>query len=752
MARSNGHDRVEPHFGPTREDEVSAGAPAAPAPVDPERDRPPRRDRPGGARRTEPAFGPPAAERHDGPAGGFAPEPPPARAARQGALRRVANRKAKSGGRGPARNASKPQKARRRRSFIGHLFRLGLTLCFAGALAVLGVVAYHFSLLPPLDQLTVPKRAPNVAILAADGSLIANKGDMGGREVRISELPPYVPKAFVAIEDRRFYEHHGVDPLGVARAMLRNVSRGGISQGGSTLTQQLAKNLFLTQDRTLSRKIQEVILSLWLEQRYTKDQILEMYMNRVYFGAGAYGVEAAAHRYFGKPAKDLTLAEAAMLAGLVQAPARLAPTRNPEGAQSRARLVLAAMADEGFITERQAKNALMTPAVAVKPGAGRSASYAADYVMEVLDDFVGKIDRDVVVHTTIDMPLQTAAEAALNEELGRQGGRLGATQGAVVTLAADGAVKALVGGRNYADSQFNRATRARRQPGSVFKPFVYLAALEAGLTPDTVRDDSPVSVGDWSPANFSRRYSGPVTLMTAMAHSLNTIPVKLALELGPKQVVRAAQRLGVTSPLAANASIALGTSEVTPLELTAAYAAFANGGIGVVPYVIESVSTPDGKNIYKRMPNSLGPVINPRVEGMINAMLRAVTTSGTASKAKLPGWDVGGKTGTSQDFRDAWFVGFTNQLVTTVWIGNDDNSPMKRVTGGSLPLDVWNRVMPVASRNLKPGPLPGVPWIPAPPPAGLVAASQPDAGQAPPPAVAAPPRREPNFFERLFGG
>jgi len=700
--------------------------------------------------RREPSFDDGASPAPRQSASGFAPAATERMTGDAGAGKRVARGGQKSGRKSRAPRGKAPR-ARRSRSFIGHLFRLGFSLAIIAMLGLAGVIGYHFSLLPPMDQLTVPKRAPNVAILAADGSLIANKGDMGGREVRLKELPPYLPKAFVAIEDRRFYEHYGVDPAGVARALLRNVSAGGVSQGGSTLTQQLAKNLFLTQERTMSRKIQELILSVWLERKFSKDQILELYLNRVYFGAGAYGVEAAAHRYFGKDARDVTIAEAAMLAGLVQAPARLAPTRNPEGAQARAQLVLTAMANEKFITEQQAKGAIMTPATAVKPGGTRSANYAADFVMDVLDDFVGKIEQDVQVRTTIDMPLQMSAEAALNDELSKQGAKLGAHQGAVVTLASDGALKALVGGRSYAASQFNRATNARRQPGSAFKPFVYLTAIEHGITPDAVREDGPVSAGGWSPSNYSRRFSGPMTLLTAMAHSINTIPVKLTLELGPKAVVRTAQRLGITSPLQPNASIALGTSEVTPIELTAAFAAFSNGGIGVIPYVIESVQTTDGKSLYKRMPNSLGPVITPKNEGMINAMLRQVATSGTGSKAKLPGWEIGAKTGTTQDFRDAWFMGFTNQLVTGVWIGNDDNSSMKKVTGGSLPLDVWNRVMQVASRNLKPGPLPGIPWTPAPAPAAGWASAQQqgEGGQAPQPQ---PQRREPNFFERLFGG
>ncbi|WP_244642109.1 transglycosylase domain-containing protein [Chelatococcus reniformis] len=661
----------------------------------------------------------------------------------------MASRRARTSG------TRRPERTRRRRSFVGHVIRFAFLLGLWAVIGVAGIVAYQFAKLPPIDQLAVPKRAPNIAIVAADGSLIANKGDTGGRAIDIKELPPYLPKAFVAIEDRRFYDHMGIDPAGIVRALLRNVSAGGVSQGGSTLTQQLAKNLFLTQDRTMSRKIQEAILSIWLEQKFSKDQILELYLNRVYFGSSAYGIEAAAHRYFGKPAKDVTLAEAAMLAGLVQAPSRLAPNRNPEAAQARAGLVITAMVQAGFITDQKAKAAMMTPAMPVKHAGPGSANYAADYVMDVLDDFVGAVEQDIVVRTTIDPALQTTAERALVEELGQKGGKFGVTQGAVVTLAADGALKALVGGRNYADSQFNRATVARRQPGSSFKPFVYLAAVEHGLTPDTVREDGPVNIRGWTPENYSRRYSGPMTLSTALAHSINTVAVKLGVEVGAKSVVRTAQRLGITSPMQNNASIALGTAEVTPIEMVAAYTAFANGGIGVIPYVITSVKQTDGKTLYTRVPTSLGPVIDPKAVGMMNAMLREVITGGTGKSASLPGWDTAGKTGTSQDFRDAWFIGYTSQVVTGVWLGNDDNSPTRHASGGSLPVDVWNRVMKVATRNLKPTPLPGIPYIRAP---AVAWSDAPRAAQAQPEqrndgtGVARPPAREKNFFEKLFGG
>src|SRR5215217_2925977 len=413
---------------------------------------------------------------------------------------------------GPARKERGGKPPRKRRSILSRLVYGAVVAGIWGVIAVSGIIAYHAAQLPPIDQLAVPKRPPNIAILAADGTLLANRGETGGRTVAIKELPPYLPKAFVAIEDRRFYDHLGVDPVGIARALMRNLTSRGVAQGGSTLTQQLAKNLFLTQERTASRKIQEAILALWLERTYTKDQILELYLNRVYFGAGAYGVEAAAQRYYGKSARTVSLSEAAVLAGLVQAPSRLAPNRNPEAAQSRAELVLAAMNDLGFITAGMIKTALGAPAQTVRPRGAGTANYAADYVMDVLDDFVGTIESDVVVTTTLDPAAQFAAERALVDELNAQGQRYGVSQGALVAMQPDGALKALVGGRDYDGSQYNRATAARRQPGSAFKPFVYLAALERGLTPDTVREDAPLSIRGWAPENYTRDYRGPVTL------------------------------------------------------------------------------------------------------------------------------------------------------------------------------------------------------------------------------------------------
>jgi penicillin-binding protein 1A len=592
-------------------------------------------------------------------------------------------------------------------------------------IALIGALVWVGIHLPPIQSLEIPKRPPSVLIVGVNGATLATRGDMGGAAVPIGELPAYVPNAFVAIEDRRFYSHHGVDPFGILRAVVKDVLRRGASQGGSTITQQLAKNLFLTQERTVSRKLQEVALALWLEHKFTKAQILELYLNRVYFGAGAYGVEAAAQRYFGKSAKHLSLAEGAMLAGLVQSPSRLAPSHNPEGAERRARLVLAAMAELKMISPDAERVALAHPARAVRTLTAGSVNYIADWVMDAVNDLVGTFDEDIVVETSIDPALQATAERALIDVLQQKGDRLGISEGSLVAMTPDGVVRALVGGRNYGESQFNRAISARRQPGSAFKPFVYLTALEHGLTPDTLRDDAPIAVKGWKPENYEREYRGPVTLTQALANSLNTVSVRLTLELGPAAVIRTAYRLGITSPLQPNASIALGTSEVSPIELVAAYASFANGGFAISPHVVERVRGADGKILYAPSDQMLGRVIDARYVGMMNTMMRQTLVSGTARHADLPGWPAAGKTGTSQDYRDAWFVGYTSHLVTGVWLGNDDNAPTRKATGGGLPVEIWSRVMKAAHQGITPTALPDTDGFGAPIAAASPADPQP---------------------------
>src|SRR5215212_3468414 len=608
----------------------------------------------------------------------------------------------------PRASPAREKRKSGRRARIG-LFRLFYWTAVLGlwtGIALIGVVVWVGAHLPALQALEIPKRPPTIEITGLDGSLLATRGEIPGANVSLKDVPPYLPKAFIAIEDRRFYSHWGVDPWGIARAAIANLLHRGVSQGGSTLTQQLAKNLFLTQERTLQRKLQELELALWLERKHSKAAILELYLNRVYFGSGAYGVEAAAQRYFGKSAKNVTLAEAAMLAGLVKSPSRLAPNRNPEGAEKRAQVVLAAMAEAKFITQAQVQASTGHASFKVRPVGAGTINYVADWIGEVLDDLVGQIGQNIVVETTIDPKLQSVAEAAIIDELAAKSVKFNVSQGALVAMTSEGAVRAMVGGRNYSDSQYNRAVTAKRQPGSAFKPFVYLTALEAGLTPETIRQDAPLDLKGWRPENYTHEYFGAVTLTQALAMSLNTVAVRLGLEVGPKNVVRTAHRLGISSKLEANPSIALGTSEVSVIELVGAYAPFANGGLGVSPHVVTKIRTNEGKLLYVRQPDQLGQVIEPRHAAMMNTMMQETLLSGTARKAEIPGWMAAGKTGTSQDFRDAWFIGYTANLVTGVWLGNDDNSPTKKATGGGLPVEVWSRFMRSAHQGVPVATLP----------------------------------------------
>ena len=649
----------------------------------------------------------------------------------------------------------------KKRGFFGTIFTWLVVLGVWGMLAGIAVVAWYAAHLPPLSDLRVPDRPPNVQIVGTDGETLVNRGAMG-RALRIEEMPAHLKQAVMAIEDRRFYSHFGVDPIGIGRALVRNIVGGGVSEGGSTITQQLAKNLFLTHERSIERKIQELVLSLWIEARFSKDQILELYLNRVYLGAGTYGVEAAARRYFGKSARDVTLHEAAILAGLLQAPSRLAPSRNPRAAEARARVVLGAMADAGYIRPETASLTGRQTVRVVPPDAtGASVGYAADWIMDQLASLVGTISSDIVVETTIDPSLQREAERALRETLDRSGERMGVSQGAIVTMDANGAVRALVGGRSYAESQFNRAVTARRQPGSAFKPFVYLAALERGMTPDTRRDDTPITIRGWSPENYTREYRGSTSLRDALALSLNTIAVKLGVEVGPRAVVRAAERLGIGSDLQANPSISLGTSEVSLLELTGAYVPFANGGSGVIPHVVRSIRTVEGRVLFRRAGSGAGRVVSAANVAQMNAMLAHATAVGTARRAHVPGWPVAGKTGTSQEFRDAWFVGYTAALVTGVWIGNDDSSPTRRAGGSGLPTEIWSRVMTSAHRGLSPMALPGAGEAPAPPTPGertiddilLGTTPQERGGRRPPaPVEVGSCPFDGNFLACVFGG
>ncbi len=590
--------------------------------------------------------------------------------------------------------------------FIRRVVYWCIVLGIWAGIGVAGLVFYYGSRMPSASTWAIPDRPPNVKITAVDGSVMANRGTTGGEALALEDMSPYIPEAIVAIEDRRFYSHYGVDPLGLARAFVTNLTSGHMVQGGSTLTQQLAKNLFLSPDRTLERKVQEVLLALWLEQKYTKDQILAMYLNRVFFGSNAYGVEAASRRYFNKSARDVNLGEAALLAGLVKAPSRLSPARDPEAANARAQVVLQAMRDQGYVTDDEVKTAMsQTPAKAKRYWSG-AGHYVADMVMDELPGLIGDVKEDIVVDTTIDKTLEKRAEQSLTDVLNKDGAKLDASQAALVSIDGTGAIRALVGGRDYADSQFNRAVKAKRQPGSSFKPFVYAAALEKGLTPFSVFNDAPIRIGDWTPENYEKKYNGQVTLATALAKSLNTVAAQLVMYDGPDQVIKLAHRLGIESELQPNASIALGTSEVSLMELTGAYAAFMNGGYKATPHVIRRVTTADGsKVLYENTYDNPPRVLSETIAANMNAMMMGVIDQGTGKSAKIPGWQAAGKTGTTQNSRDALFVGFTSNLTTGVWFGNDDGKPMKKVTGGGLPAKAWQTFMVAAHKGLSPAPL-----------------------------------------------
>jgi penicillin-binding protein 1A len=603
----------------------------------------------------------------------------------------------------------------RRRSSLRFAVIAALTcLCFVIGLAF----SYWLSELPDSTNLLAYEPGKDITLIDAKGHTIARRGLTQGEKVEVGELPSYVGNAFIAIEDRRFRSHFGIDPVGLARAAYTDFARGGFVQGGSTLTQQLAKNLFLRPDRTLNRKIEEALLAIRLENVYSKDEILTLYLNRVYFGAGVYGIEAASERFFGKPARQLSLIEAAVLAGSVKAPSRFNVAVSAEAALSRAVVVLDAMVEAGFIDsdtrEAAAKTKPTIPRDLATPGAG----YFIDYAISLVPALAGKAQERLIVETTLDLDLQGAAEKALTAGLTREGRRLSANQGAMVAMTPDGAVRALVGGRSYDESPFNRATEAMRQPGSAFKPFVYLAALEHGHKPGDEVFDGPVTVGNWRPDNYEGEYEGTITLAHALAHSSNSASVRLTDEVGPATVVSVAHRLGINAALHAVPSLALGTSEVTPLELTSGYAAFANGGTGVAPYVITRIRTISGKVLYERPGTSAARVMSPENNAEMTQMMMGTVFDGTGKAAALSGRAIAGKTGTSQDYRDAWFVGFSADYVCGVWIGNDGGAPMKKATGGGLPARIFKAFMTDAERGLPPQPLAGMVLIAAdePPP------------------------------------
>jgi len=573
------------------------------------------------------------------------------------------------------------------------------------AIAFGGLIVFYSVTLPDPLLAGLKNRGQAIRVLANDGSLIAERG-LAKNYVRLSKLPNVVGQGIIAIEDRRFYSHFGFDPFGFVRAMVVNARAGRLLQGGSTITQQLAKNLFLSSERTFSRKLQEMGLALWLETKFSKDEILELYLNRVYFGHQAYGIDQAARTYFGKQAKDLGLAEAAMLAGLLKAPSKLNPKRNYKLAKIRADLVLGAMREEGFITSLSAKTASVMPAKLRQRYLPINSNYIADWIAELVPEYVSDFSSDIVVKTSIDPLLQRSANKAVVSHLKRAGRKRQVSQAAMVMMSPDGGIRAMVGGRDYQKSQFNRAIHSKRQTGSVFKPIVYLAALEAGYQRASVVNDRPTRFNKWKPKNYKNKYRGKIDLETALSVSSNVVAVKLMGSVGVNKTIETAKRLGLGGNFSKDLSLALGTTEQSLMDMTAAYVPFANGGRGVVPFVITKISTVQGKVLYQSRQLNLGQVMAARHVNEMNGMLRRVVRTGTGKQARIISarghHDFAGKTGTTQNFKDGWFVGYSSYYIAGVWVGNDNGRPMKKVTGGGLPVQIWSEAMSHAHMALNP--------------------------------------------------
>ncbi len=589
------------------------------------------------------------------------------------------------------------------------LSRWGLGIS-ASATLVLGFALIMTTIAVPNPMVhRKSERAPVIRMLGTDGAVLYERG-VAYDYMPIDLLPKHVVDAVVATEDHRFFDHWGLDPIGFGRAMLTNLRAGRYAQGGSTLTQQLAKNLFLNSDRRLSRKAEELYLAFWLELRLSKKDILELYLNRVYFGGGAYGIEGAARRYFNKSARDLTVIEAAVLGGVLKAPSKFSPLSSPPLARARARVVVQKMLKAGYLSDDQAKHATGELIAFHNPAAGRELTgyeSAVDYVLERLPPLSNVTASEIIIETSIDGGLQKRAQQRLTALLAAEGTASQVNQGALVVMDPDGAIKAMVGGRNYTESQFNRASRAKRQPGSSFKPFVYLAALERGLTPDSTVYDLPLSIKGWSPRNENGTYRGAMSLRQALTQSVNSVAVRLHMDSGSRRTIEVANRLGIRSELRDGPSLALGTSEVTLLEMTGAYAVLANGGNQIEPHAIERVKTGSGVIIYQRPVRVPARVVGEIQVGQMSDMLNSALVNGTGKRAALERHPAAGKTGTSQDFRDAWFVGYTSYLVGGVWFGNDNGQAMNRIMGGSLPARLWHDVMAPAHAARQPKPLPG---------------------------------------------
>ncbi len=583
-------------------------------------------------------------------------------------------------------------------SMLGWLFKWCFVLGIWCTLILGLILAWYASELHDITQNPQFTRQTSITVLANDGSVIARYGELKGKNVSVKDLPPHLIYAVLATEDRRFYNHFGIDPIGLLRAFYVNFRYKSLVQGGSTITQQLAKNLFLSHEKTFKRKIQEALLALWLEYELSKDDILSAYLNRVYMGSGAYGVDAAARIYFKKPAQNLTLEESAVLAGLLKAPSRYSPLSNPKASKNRAGVVLKAMSDAGYLTKELVENThtQQTPdhLPKRKPKDGNAARYFSDWVVEHIDELIGTPENDIVIETTLDPDIQKVTAEKLSSTIRKQGKERHIEQGAAVIMRPDGAVVAMVGGMNYKESQFNRATQALRSPGSSFKPLVYLTALEKGWKDTDIIEDAPIRGGRYRPGNFANEYYGKVPLYFALSRSLNTAAVRLAKEIKIENVIGTARRLGILSNLEPNLSLALGSSGVPMIDMTTAYAVLASDGIAVTPHSVTRIKDKNGKILYEyKPPRYPERLFSPYHIGMLVNMMSRVVQEGTGKGAQLPDRFSAGKTGTSQDYRDAWFIGFTDEYVGAIWMGNDDNSSMKRVTGGSFPAATWHDIM-----------------------------------------------------------
>ena len=587
-------------------------------------------------------------------------------------------------------------------------------LSFAIALLLFFTLHFFISDLPKLSseqELWTTNRSQSMEVVDNKGNTIAHRGPRYGRQIDIDKLPRHVLLAFLAVEDARFFEHAGVDLWAVARAIVQNARAGHKVQGASTITQQLIKNIYLSPEQTYKRKIQEMILAWQLDSKFPKKTILEVYLNRIYFGQNAYGLDAAAWQYFSKRPSELTLGEAAMLAGLPKAPGRLSQDLTAKPAVDRRAIVLERMVTAGFISVETAQRTSIEPVALkkpVEPSEGEFA-YAIDMAQKEISAIEPKISPDQIVRLTIDSKLQDMAVTTVQAALARTGSSSGVTQAGLIAMDKSGRILAIVGGQSYSASKFNRVTQAKRQPGSTFKPFVYAAALEAGMGPDTIRVDKPVKFGNWRPKNYGGNYAGSMTLSTALTRSVNTIAAQLASEVGVDKLITISHRLGINSELKRNLAISLGAGEVTLWDMTRAYATFANDGVRLDPFLIDRIDTTRNTIAFQRRSHIPTQVYDPMRARQMTAMLADVIEFGTGKRAKLLGGrEAAGKTGTSQSYRDAWFVGYTADIICGVWVGNDEFTPMRGVSGGTLPAQIWSSFMNKAHEGLPLKPLPTI--------------------------------------------